>query len=137
DRSHRSAAGVGILEISARRPRCPQCRSCAGWSSRKRTSWRQSVKRLEWPPDLLCALTAGLHVRPFALGKDWKWVLALDAGIVTVGFEAAVALRFIDSPLFPQQMATFLAPSILVGVLYAMVACLLGLHRRAWRYASV
>ncbi|PZR90153.1 MAG: polysaccharide biosynthesis protein [Candidatus Nephthysia bennettiae] len=95
------------------------------------------MKRLEWRPHVLTAVTEGLRVRQSALLHNWRWVLGLDAAIVAVAFEAAVALRFIDSPLFPHQMATFLAPSLLVGVLYAVVSALLGLHRRAWRYASV
>lgn len=84
-------------------------------------------------------------------GSAWQWVdrviirrvrsysvpVILDALTVTIAFEAAVVLRFLDSGHMYREARAFLLPSIAMGIVYAVASYGWGLHRRLWRYASI
>lgn len=64
--------------------------------------------------------------------------VALDVLIVTAAFESATVVRFIDNtPALVAGVQQLLLPSLVAGMLYAVVSYLLGLHRRLWRFASL
>jgi FlaA1/EpsC-like NDP-sugar epimerase len=64
--------------------------------------------------------------------------VALDIVLVTAAFLAAAVVRTIDSPnQAPRAVETYLAPAVVIGVIYAIVSYFCGLHRRLWQYASV
>lgn len=69
--------------------------------------------------------------------RSYGVFVILDALTVTIAFEVAVTLRFMDSSRGYREALAFLLPSIAIGVLYAIVSYGWGLHRRLWRYASV
>lgn len=81
--------------------------------------------------------------------RQWldKWVVRrlrlyglavlVDIVIVTASCEMATALRFVGTPSFELEMRSLLVPSLLIGLIYATVSYLFGLHRRLWRYASL
>lgn len=69
--------------------------------------------------------------------RSYSIFVLLDVLTVTVAFEAAVELRFMETGLAHSELLVFLLPSIFVGCLYAIISYLWGLHRRLWRYASL
>ena len=70
--------------------------------------------------------------------RGYGAVVALDVAIVTAAFELATVLRFLDNPAdIGANVARMLLPSLLVAVVYAICAALLGVHRRIWKYASL
>jgi FlaA1/EpsC-like NDP-sugar epimerase len=60
-----------------------------------------------------------------------------DLLVVTVAYEAATVVRFVDSPVALKEMRELAPACLLAGGIYAAVAYALGLHRRLWRYASL
>jgi hypothetical protein len=73
-----------------------------------------------------------------ARARDYVLTVAQDLAIVTVAFELATVLRFLDNPAdIGANVARMLIPSLFVACIYAMCAALLGVHRRIWTYASL
>ena len=70
--------------------------------------------------------------------RSYGLTVALDVLVVAAAYESAAIVRFIDnmSVAIAQIQALFF-PCLLAGVLYAIVAYLLGLHRRLWHFASL
>lgn len=64
-------------------------------------------------------------------------IVVADIVVVMLAFQTAVVLRFMDSGHAAQQLPRFFLPALAVGLFYAAVAYLFGLHRRLWRYASI
>ncbi|HEX8731941.1 MAG TPA: nucleoside-diphosphate sugar epimerase/dehydratase [Ktedonobacterales bacterium] len=67
----------------------------------------------------------------------WRAVLQ-DILTVALAFETVGALRFLDRSPFPLSTVIQLAgPSLLIGVMYAIISYAYGIHRRLWRYGSL
>jgi FlaA1/EpsC-like NDP-sugar epimerase len=70
--------------------------------------------------------------------RSYGLVVALDVVVVTAAYESATITRFADNTSEAiAQVANLFLPCLLAGTLYAIVAYLLGLHRRLWHFASL
>jgi FlaA1/EpsC-like NDP-sugar epimerase len=87
-----------------------------------------------WTPQRLLGWGIGQIARRI---RHYGVAVLLDILIVALAFEAATLLRFIGTSHMAEQMRALLIPNLLVGVFYAIISYLLGLHRRIWRYASL
>ncbi|HEX9036777.1 MAG TPA: nucleoside-diphosphate sugar epimerase/dehydratase [Ktedonobacterales bacterium] len=62
----------------------------------------------------------------------------LDILVTATAFESAACIGYLDRSKFPASQALqLLVPSALIGIIYAAISYLFGVHRRLWRYASV
>ena len=96
-----------------------------------------------WPSRSLHAYWAFfwnlIHYHIVLRVRSYGLTVVLDVLVVTAAYASATVLRFIDdttATLVAQIQLHFL-PCLLAGMLYAIVAYLLGLHRRLWRFASL
>jgi FlaA1/EpsC-like NDP-sugar epimerase len=79
-----------------------------------------------------------IHSQVVRRVRSYGAIVALDVFVVTAAYEAATVVRFIDNAsAVIVQIRTLFLPCLLAGALYAMVAYLLGLHRRLWHFASL
>ena len=69
--------------------------------------------------------------------RRYGLAVALDVLSVACAFEAATVLRFLDTGALARELASLALPSLALGLLYAAISYLLGLHRRLWRYAGL
>jgi FlaA1/EpsC-like NDP-sugar epimerase len=95
--------------------------------------WLAGPLRPYWAPFwLLIQLHVVRRMRSYGL------VVALDVVVVTAAYESATIVRFADDTSAAiAQVANLFLPCLLAGTLYAIVAYLLGLHRRLWHFASL
>lgn len=67
----------------------------------------------------------------------WRAVLQ-DTLTVALAFETVGCMRFLDRSPFPLTTVVQLAaPSLLLGLIYAVISYAYGIHRRLWRYGSI
>lgn len=67
----------------------------------------------------------------------WRAVLQ-DTLTVALAFETVGCMRFLDRTPFPLPTVVQLAaPSLLLGLIYAVISYAYGIHRRLWRYGSI
>jgi FlaA1/EpsC-like NDP-sugar epimerase len=70
--------------------------------------------------------------------RSYGLTVALDVIVVMAAYESATIIRFIDNaPAAIAQTQELFLPCLLAGTLYAIVAYLLGLHRRLWHFACL
>ncbi|MGZ6363483.1 MAG: polysaccharide biosynthesis protein [Ktedonobacterales bacterium] len=102
----------------------PQATTPVGWDR---------VRKLLWLTTLWQWLSRVVLRRLRVYGTA---VLA-DVIVVAAAFETAAVLRFVTIPRMVLEVEDLLVPSLVIGVVYAAVSYLFGLHRRLWRYASI
>jgi FlaA1/EpsC-like NDP-sugar epimerase len=81
---------------------------------------------------------AGLVIR---WPRAYAAAVMIDVFTVIIAYEIATALRFLGIPIafsiiFYELGALFL-PCVIIGAGYVGIACVFGLHRRLWQYASL
>lgn len=73
--------------------------------------------------------------------RAYAMAVVADMFTVVAAFESATALRFLGIPivfsLILYELGALLLPCVIIGLGYACVAYLFGLHRRLWQYASL
>jgi FlaA1/EpsC-like NDP-sugar epimerase len=80
-------------------------------------------------------------------GSAIRWPCAYAAAVladvvtVIIAFEIATGLRFLGIPIafsvIFYELGLLFPPCVIIGIGYASIACVFGLHRRLWQYASL